>query len=181
MAARASRQPSTASRIFTRAASSVLPCETQPGIAGHSATTIPVSSTWSVTRSFISVVCCKDIRTRDQKILSSRRRGFALKASRVFQQVLVEASLRLAGQLRHSAIDGRASPGSIVFLQLENCRHQPFRHSNIKHRLPLGLFRNIHVRNVASCDARDAVRNIRIAYRFRTIQFVSLSRVVLRI
>src|SRR5687768_16295604 len=44
LAARASRQPSIASRMFRSASSSVFPCETHPGIAGHSATIMPVSS-----------------------------------------------------------------------------------------------------------------------------------------
>lgn len=42
-----------ASRMFANASASVLPWETQPGIAGHSATTIPVSSGSSVTRNVI--------------------------------------------------------------------------------------------------------------------------------
>src|SRR5450432_683443 len=53
LAARASRQPEIASRMFSRASVSVLPCDTQPGIAGHSATIMPVSSGSNVTRSSI--------------------------------------------------------------------------------------------------------------------------------
>ena len=52
-AARASRHPAIASRMFSIASSSVRPCDTHPGIAGHSATSIPVSSGSNVTRSFI--------------------------------------------------------------------------------------------------------------------------------
>src|SRR6185369_7911951 len=50
---RASRQPAIASRMFSRASASVRPCDTHPGIAGHSATITPVSSGSNVTRSFI--------------------------------------------------------------------------------------------------------------------------------
>ena len=53
LADRASRQPAIASRMFSRASASVLPCDMHPGIAGHSATIIPVSSGSNVTRSFI--------------------------------------------------------------------------------------------------------------------------------
>src|SRR5579872_3137718 len=52
-AARVARHPAMASRILSRASASVRPWETQPGIAGHSATSMPVSSGSSVTRSFI--------------------------------------------------------------------------------------------------------------------------------
>jgi hypothetical protein len=52
-AARASRHAAIASRMFSTASASVRPCETHPGIAGHSATIIPVSSDSRVTRSFM--------------------------------------------------------------------------------------------------------------------------------
>ena len=53
LAARAARQPEIASRMCARASVSVLPCDTHPGIAGHSATIMPVSSGSNVTRGFI--------------------------------------------------------------------------------------------------------------------------------
>ena len=53
-AALASTHPAIASRMFAIASSSVFPCETHPGIAGHSATIIPVSSRSHVTINFIS-------------------------------------------------------------------------------------------------------------------------------
>jgi hypothetical protein len=55
LAARASTQAAIASRMFASASSSVRPCETQPGIAGHSATTMPVSSRSRVTTSLIDI------------------------------------------------------------------------------------------------------------------------------
>ena len=53
LAERASKQPAIASRMLSRASTSVRPCETHPWIAGHSATIIPFSSGSSVTSSFI--------------------------------------------------------------------------------------------------------------------------------
>jgi hypothetical protein len=50
---RARRHPTIASRMFSSASASVRPCDIQPGIAGHSATIMPVSSGSSVTSSFI--------------------------------------------------------------------------------------------------------------------------------
>src|ERR1035437_5990836 len=45
-----------ASRIFSRASASVRPWETQPGIAGHSATSMPVSSGSSVKASYLDLI-----------------------------------------------------------------------------------------------------------------------------
>ena len=51
--ARASKQAAIASFMLANASSSVRHCDTQPGIAGHSATNMPVSSRSIVTTSFI--------------------------------------------------------------------------------------------------------------------------------
>ena len=53
LAARASTQAAIASRMFAMASSSVRPWDTQPGMAGHSATIMPVSSRSNVTTSLI--------------------------------------------------------------------------------------------------------------------------------
>jgi hypothetical protein len=45
--------PAMASRMLSRASASVRPWEMQPGMEGHSATSMPVSSGSSVTSSFI--------------------------------------------------------------------------------------------------------------------------------
>ena len=52
-AARVSRHPAMASRMLSRASASVRPWEMQPGMEGHSATSMPVSSGSSITSSFI--------------------------------------------------------------------------------------------------------------------------------
>src|ERR1700744_801713 len=51
-ARRTSMQPWMASLMLAMASSSVLPCETHPGMAGHSAMIMPVSSRWNVTTRF---------------------------------------------------------------------------------------------------------------------------------
>ena len=53
LAARVARQPAIASLRLSNASASVRPWETQPGMAGHSATITPVSSGSSVTSSFM--------------------------------------------------------------------------------------------------------------------------------
>lgn len=67
---RLARYPWMASRMLAIASSRVLPCETQPGNAGHSATNTPSSSGSTVIRNFMqwkvtpSSVSCKDTGTR---------------------------------------------------------------------------------------------------------------------
>lgn len=63
---RLARYPWMASRMLTIASSRVLPCDTHPGKAGHSATKTPSSSGCTLTRNFMQLkiapsrVSCKD-------------------------------------------------------------------------------------------------------------------------
>src|SRR6266851_4253687 len=87
LAARVSRLPSIASRMFAMASSRVLPCETQPGRPGHLATNQPSSSCSRVTKN-----CC-DFATaptvvrfcRAAKSLLCRLRGRAGRGARLLQ------------------------------------------------------------------------------------------------
>src|ERR1700691_3739870 len=58
---RLARYPVIASLMLARASARVLPCEMQPGSAGHSATNTPSSSGSMTTRYFILLICERPI------------------------------------------------------------------------------------------------------------------------
>lgn len=72
-AARVSRHPAMASRMLSSASASVRPCEMQPGMEGHSATSMPVSSGSSVTSSFILEFYCTLLPTRRWALAAAAR------------------------------------------------------------------------------------------------------------
>src|SRR5216684_3885209 len=87
LAARVSRLPSIASRMFAMASSRVLPCETQPGRPGHLATNQPSSSCSRVTKNFCDFATAPTVVPfcRAAKSLLCRLRGRAGRGARLLQ------------------------------------------------------------------------------------------------